>query len=58
MVALPSIQAEFQVGRSEAALPYTLAMMGFGLGGIVMGRIMDRLGVLFAIVLGTGGATA
>jgi MFS family permease len=52
MVALPSIQAEFQVGRSEAALPYTLAMMGFGLGGIVMGRIMDRLGVLFAIVLG------
>lgn len=52
MVALPAVQAEFQVGRSEAALPYTLAMLGFGLGGIVMGRIMDRFGVLVAILLG------
>src|SRR3954470_6643379 len=33
-VALPLVQAEFAVGRSEASLPYTLTMVGFGLGGI------------------------
>jgi len=52
MVALPAVQAEFQVGRSEASLPYTLAMIGFGVGGVLMGRIMDRFGVLAAILIG------
>ncbi len=54
MVALPAIQAEFGVGRSEAALPYTCAMIGFGLGGVVMGRMMDRLGMVVVILIGCG----
>ncbi len=52
-VALPPIQLEFGVGRSDAALPYTLTMIGFGLGGILMGRLADRFGVVVPIWIGT-----
>jgi MFS family permease len=44
-VVLPEIQAEFHAGRGDAAIPYTLAMIGFGLGGVLMGRLSDRFGV-------------
>ena len=52
-VALPPIQAEFGVGRSDASLPYTLTMIGFGLGGILMGKLADRFGVMVPVVIGT-----
>ena len=42
-VALPAVQAEFGVGRSEASLPYTATMIGFGLGGIVIEPTDDLL---------------
>ncbi len=51
-VALPLIQAEFAVTRSEASLPYTLTMIGFGLGGIAMGRLADRFGVMVPSLVG------
>src|SRR6185503_19398870 len=41
VVALPAIQADFGVDRAAAALPYTLAMIAFGGGGIVTGRLGD-----------------
>jgi MFS family permease len=50
IVALPAVQAEFGVTRAEAALPYTFAMIGFGLGGIVIGRLVDRFGIVRPIV--------
>ena len=53
-VALSSIQAEFGVDRAAATLPYTLTMVGFGLGGIVMGRLSDRFGVVVPVLLGAG----
>ena len=53
VVALPSLQTEFGVARSAASLPYTLTMIGFGLSGIVMGRLSDRFGILLPIVIGT-----
>ena len=52
-VALPPVQAEFGVGRSDASLPYTLTMIGFGLGGILMGRLADRFGVIVPVIIGT-----
>jgi MFS family permease len=52
-VALPAVQAEFGVSRAEASLPYTLTMIGFGLGGIVMGRLADRFGVRVPALLGS-----
>jgi MFS family permease len=46
VVALPTVQAEFGVTRAEASLPYTLAMLGFGVGGVVIGRLVDRFGIV------------
>jgi len=59
IVALPAVQAEFGVARSDASLPYTMTMIGFGFGGILMGRLSDRVGMLApaaggAICLGLG----
>jgi MFS family permease len=51
-VVLPAVQAEFGVSRAGAALPYTLLMIGFGAGGILMGKVADRHGVLPPLVLG------
>jgi MFS family permease len=51
-VALPAVQAEFAATRSDASLPYTLTMIGFGIGGILMGRLSDRFGVMAPVMLG------
>ncbi len=50
VVALPAVQADFGIDRAAASLPYTLTMVGFGLGGILMGRLTDRLGVAVPLV--------
>lgn len=52
MVALPNVQADFGVSRSDASIPYMLSMVGFGVGGVLMGRIMDRYGVMVSIFIG------
>jgi MFS family permease len=52
IVALPSIQLEFGVGRGSASLPYTATSIGFGLGGILMGRFADRAGIVVPIRCG------
>ncbi len=52
-VAIPYVQADFQVARQIASLPYTLAMIGFGIGGVAMGRVTDRFGVIVSILIGT-----
>jgi len=51
-VALPAVQAEFGTARSEASLPYAATMIGFGLGGILMGRLSDRFGVMVPVLIG------
>jgi len=53
VVTLPYVQAEFGVTRAEASLPYTLTMLGFGAGGILMGRLADRFGVMVPLLGGT-----
>jgi MFS family permease len=53
VVVLPAVQAEFDVARGAASLPYTLTMVGFGLGGILMGRLSDRFGVIVPVIVGT-----
>ena len=57
-VVLPAVQAEFGVARADASLPYTLMMVGFGLGGIVMGRLADRFGVVWPLWIGAAGLGA
>ena len=51
-VVLPLVQAEFGVSRSDASLPYTLTLVGFALGGILMGKLSDRFGVMVPVLGG------
>ncbi|MBN9073531.1 MAG: MFS transporter [Rhizobiales bacterium] len=44
VVVLPAIQTEFGVDRAAASLPYTATMVGFAVGNLIVGRIMDRVG--------------
>ena len=54
-VVLPSVQAEFGVARADASLPYTALMIGFGVGGMLMGRLADRFGVMVPVLIGATG---
>ncbi len=45
-VVLPTVQQEFGVSRADASMPYTAMLIGFGLGGILMGRLADRFGMM------------
>ena len=63
VVVVPAVQAEFGTARAGAALPYTMTMGGFVIGGVLMGRLADRFGVLVpvlvgAVSLGLGGVAA
>lgn len=51
-VVLPAVQAEFGSARADASLPYTLLMVGFGAGGLLMGRLADRFGVVVPLMIG------
>jgi MFS family permease len=51
-VVLPAVQTEFGVARADASLPFTLTMLGFACGGVAMGRLSDRLGIVAPIVCG------
>ncbi len=51
-VAIPQVQAEFGVARSDASLPYTVTMIGLGFGSILVGRISDRIGIMLPVLFG------
>ena len=51
IVVLKPVAIEFQSGRGAASLPYMLFMLGFGLGGVMMGRIADRIGILVPLLI-------
>ncbi len=57
-VVLPAVQAEFGVARADASLPYTLLMVGFGLGGVLMGKLADRFGVMVPVLIGAAGLSS
>jgi MFS family permease len=56
-VVLPAVQAEFGVLRADASLPFTLTMFGFALGGVAMGRLQDRFGILVPALMGVAALT-
>ena len=63
VVMLPAVQAEFGTARGDASLPYTMTMVGFVAGGVLMGRLADRFGVMVPVLVGAvslaaGGAAA
>src|SRR5689334_17956566 len=52
VVALDTIAHEVGGARSVPALAGSLAWFGSGVGGILMGRVADRLGVRWTIMFG------
>lgn len=63
VIVIPALQSEFAIDRAHASLPYTATMLGFALGNVTVGRIVDRFGVavvvlLAAAILGIGFAAA
>ncbi|MFM7003920.1 MAG: MFS transporter, partial [Limnohabitans sp.] len=54
-VVLPEVQKEFGISRADASLPYTLMMLGFGAGGLAMGKLADKWGVHVALWIGALG---
>ena len=51
ILVLEPAAAEFGTGRGAGSMPYTLFMIGFGLGGVMMGRISDRFGIVAPALL-------
>ena len=51
-VVLPTVQAEFGIGRADASLPYTLMMVCLGIGGLWTGRLADRHGLMPVLWVG------
>lgn len=50
IVIMPAVEAEFGAGRAEAAMPYMLTMIGFAVGNLLIGRLVDRFGVTVALI--------
>ncbi len=51
VVVLPAVQAEFDVARGSASIPYTVTLMGFATGSILMGRLADRFGIVVPVII-------
>ncbi|HBK05201.1 MAG TPA: MFS transporter [Acetobacteraceae bacterium] len=52
VVVLPTVGAEFHAERGAASLPFTLTMIGFGIGGVIMGRVADKRGIVLPVMIG------
>jgi MFS family permease len=51
VVVLPAVQAEFAATRGAVSLAFTMMMFGFGLGGVIAGKITDRFGIVPAMAI-------
>jgi MFS family permease len=50
IVIMPAVQREFAVDRADASIPYTMTMVGFALGNLLIGRAVDRFGITTALI--------
>jgi MFS family permease len=57
-VALPAVQADLGVSRADISFAYSLNMLGFFAGGVVVGRVVDRRGLVVASVVSALGLSA
>ena len=51
VVALPAFQQEFGMSRGGASISYAMVMVGFGIGGILFGRLVDRFGIIPSLAI-------
>ena len=58
IVALKPASFDFDVSRGLASVPYMMFMLTGGVGGVFMGRLADRFGVLVPVLIGCVGLPA
>jgi MFS family permease len=51
VVVMPTVQAEFATTRGAISFSVTMIFLGFGLGGVIMGRITDKVGIVAAMAV-------
>ena len=51
IVIMPLVQSEYGIDRSDSSLPYTLTMVGFAIGNLLIGRAIDRFGAMIALIV-------
>jgi len=51
VVVLPTVQAEYASTRGAVSLATTMIFLGFGSGGVLTGKITDRLGIVAALAI-------
>ena len=47
---MPALEAEFVTSRAVTSLPFTINMIGFAVGNLVIGQIIDRFGVTLSVM--------
>lgn len=50
VIIMPSIQNEFQLDRAASTYPYVTTMFGYGFGNVIIGRMLDRIGIKKPII--------
>lgn len=50
ILVLPKVQAEFGVDRAGASFTYTSTMVGFAFGNLLIGRLVDRIGIVPVLI--------
>ena len=58
VVIMPSVELELSLTRAETSMPFTLLMLGYGLGSFVIGRLTDRVGITRVLIGATLGIVA
>lgn len=51
VMVMPAMQAELGVDRGDISLPYTATMVGFALGNYLIGRLVDRYGIVSTLIM-------
>ena len=57
VVALPAVQQDLGVSRADISFAYTVNTLGFFVGGVVMGKLVDKRGIVLTAVLSAIGLT-
>ena len=50
VIIMPSIQNEFQLDRAASTYPYVTTMFGYGFGNVIIGRMLDKIGIKKPII--------
>ncbi|UES58316.1 MFS transporter [Roseibium aggregatum] len=50
VIVLPAVQTDFGIDRAGASLPYTATMFGFAAGNYLLGRVVDRYGIVIPVI--------